>query len=91
MPSEAENLLTQLNKSVTDRLSMLFRTAHALAKHGRPFSDFVWLTALHEAKGLQVGNTYRNDKRCQEFIKKAIAEPSDVKLEWNSPKLNFLQ
>lgn len=42
--STAAKALSKLNEAQTERLSILFRTVHGLAKHGRPFTDFVWLT-----------------------------------------------
>ena len=53
--SIAEKSLIQLNDSVYLHLSRLFRTAHALAKHGRPFSDFSWQCDMDQAKGLDIG------------------------------------
>lgn len=68
----AHKMLVQMNKKTMEQLEILFRSAHALAKHGRPYSDFKWLCMLDEAKGLKLGSTYRNDKRCRDFVK-AIA------------------
>ena len=68
----AHKMLVQMNKKTMEQLEILFRLAHALAKHGRPYSDFKWLCMLDEAKGLKLGSTYRNDKRCRDFVK-AIA------------------
>ena len=33
------NMLVHLNKSLTDKLTLNFRTVPALAKHRRPFTD----------------------------------------------------
>ena len=50
------------------RLALLFRNAHAIAKAGgRPFSDMEWMCAPDEKKGLDVGASYRTDKKCCEF------------------------
>ena len=37
-----------MNKKTMEQLEILFRSAHALAKHGRPYSDFKWLCMLDE-------------------------------------------
>ena len=63
----AKKLVETLNKQVFNRLTMLFRNAHALAKTRRPFTDFTWLCDLDEKKGLDIGATYRNDKQAQSF------------------------
>lgn len=78
--SEAEKMVESLNKSVFDKLSNLMRTAHAIAKHSRPFTDCVWIGELDERKGITLGNTYRNDKACREFIK-AIAGVENQKFK----------
>ncbi|XP_070560509.1 zinc finger protein 862-like isoform X1 [Ptychodera flava] len=70
--TEAEKCIQQMNHQVFDRLTILFRTAHAIAYHSRPFLDMIWMCNLDEKKGINVGNTYRNDKQCKQFIE-AIA------------------
>ena len=44
-PRETEGalLLRQLNKQQIEKMTVLFRNAHALAKRGKPFSDFEWI------------------------------------------------
>ncbi|XP_013387851.1 zinc finger protein 862 [Lingula anatina] len=78
--SSAEKCLQNLNQAAFDRLSILFRNAHAIAMHSCSFKQFVWLADLDEEKGLTVGKTYRNDKQCKIFIK-AIAEVERQKIE----------
>ncbi|OWF54241.1 Zinc finger protein 862 [Mizuhopecten yessoensis] len=58
----AAKSLVLLDKSRVGKLCTLFRTAHGMAKSGRPYTDFVWLCSLNEANGLDIGKTYRNDK-----------------------------
>ena len=48
-----------------EKIEIKFRTAHALAKKSRPFTDFNWMCDLDSKKGLDVGATYRNDKQAQ--------------------------
>lgn len=66
--SGALTLLRTLNKGATDKLMLMFRTVHALGKHNRPLTDFLWLCSLDEAKGLAVGQTYCNDMKAAEFM-----------------------
>ena len=67
---------------------MLFRNAHAIAKAGRPFSDMEWMCALDEKKGLDVGASYRTDKKCCEFIH-CIAEEQRLGLQAQIQSNNF--
>ena len=69
----AEKALQKMNEEVFAKLEKLFRTCHAMAKHNRPFSDFVWQCQLDKAKGLDVGATYINDKSARSSTQ-AIAE-----------------
>ena len=57
-----------MNKSAFQKLSMLFRNAHFIAKSGRPYTDYVGLCKLDKAKGLDIGDTYITDKYCQIFV-----------------------
>ena len=54
-------------KSVIDKLTVLFKNAHALSLAGRPFSDFECMCQLDTVKGLDIGKTYLNCKRAKEF------------------------
>ncbi|KAL5466710.1 hypothetical protein EMCRGX_G030858 [Ephydatia muelleri] len=68
--------------------ALLFRNAHAIAKAGRPFSDMEWMCALDEKKGLDVGASYRTDKKCCEFIH-CIAEEQRLGLQAQIQSNNF--
>eukprot|EP00731_Ephydatia_muelleri_P034936 Em0087g5a len=59
---------------------VLFRNAHAYAKAGRPFTDMEWMCALDEKKGLDMGMSYRTDKKCCEFIQ-CIADKQQAILQ----------
>ena len=67
--SAASKALLSLKKCHKDRLMHLFRTAHALAKHSRPFTDFVWQCKLDTMKNIDIGESYQSDKACREFVK----------------------
>ena len=74
--SDVAKCVQQLNKSLFAKLSILFKTAHALAKHDRPFRDLGWISILDESKGLEVGPSYRTDEKAAEFVN-AIDTDSD--------------
>lgn len=88
----AEKALQQLNADIFEKLLLLFRNAHALAKHDRPYSEFAWLCQLDKRKGLNVGETYLNDKNCKIFIHAiALHERQKIKQEIeNSPLVSIL-
>ena len=60
-------MLTTLNSQTFNRLCRMFRTCHALGKHARPYTDFVWACDVDKRKGLDVGTSYRNDKQARIF------------------------
>jgi hypothetical protein len=53
----AQKTVESLNKAVINKLTILFKSVHALCLAGRPFSDFVWMSKLDQAKGLDIGQT----------------------------------
>ena len=85
--SIAEQSIQKMNRAVFNKVDKLFRNAHSIAKNNRPFSDYVWMATLDERKGLILGQTYRNEKACKEFIHSianmekdnVMAEMKDVK------------
>ena len=62
--SAAEKAMNSLTKAQNDKLLLLFRNAHALAKKARPYTEFTYLTQLDKAKGLNIGNQYLTNKKC---------------------------
>lgn len=75
-PSEAPAYKAKLslNKAVYAKLSILFRTTHALNVKARPANDYIWMNELHKSNGLDVGDRYStNVKNCTEFAS-AIAD-----------------
>ena len=66
--SQAEKIIVQMNQAMFQKLSKLFRNAHAIAKHARLFANFQWMADLDEAKGIDLGKTYLNDKNCRVFV-----------------------
>ena len=53
--SFAEKTLSSLNRAQSAKMDKLFRTTHAIAKKGRPFTDYVWMCDLDEMKGIDIG------------------------------------
>ena len=80
-------IIGSVQQAQMSQLALLFRNAHAIAKAGRPFTDMEWMCAQ---KGLDVGVSYRSDKKCSEFIQ-CIAEEQQASLEGSvqSGKLLF--
>ena len=65
----AERALQSMNEQNFNKLRILFRVAHSIAKKNRPFQDYIWSLDLHEAMhGISLGETYRNIKACRNFV-----------------------
>ena len=47
-----------LNKAMYAKLSILFRTTHALNVKARPANDYIWMNELHKSNGLDGGDRY---------------------------------
>ena len=84
----AEAALASLNKAQTDRLQKLFRSAHAIAKKGRPFTDFEWMCELDTKKGVEIGETYHNRKQARNFVQ-FIAADEREKVQDSMKGANF--
>ncbi|XP_060565330.1 uncharacterized protein LOC132724477 [Ruditapes philippinarum] len=68
MNSDAGKSLKMLKQAERHKVVYLFRNAHAVAKQNRPISDYKWLCEVDQAKKLDIGNTYVNDKAAVDFI-----------------------
>ena len=66
--SKSDIALKMLSNDVRTKVGKLIRNAYAIAKNGRPRTDFIWMAKLDEKKGLDVGNIHRRDKSCREFV-----------------------
>ena len=68
-PSDAPTLKARLslNKALFPKLQHLFPTVHTINIKGIPHNDYEWLGELDVAKGLDIGDHYRNHFACQEF------------------------
>ena len=66
--SEAGKALISIKEKERKRLQLLFRNAHATIKHNKSMRDYVWMVKLDKIKGLDVGETYANQKACGLFV-----------------------
>ena len=66
--SKAGKTLNLLHQAKRHKLAYLFRNAHAVAKQNMPLSDYQWLCDIDKAKGLDVGDTYLNQKAALKFL-----------------------
>ena len=63
----SEKSLEKMCHHTFKQMCHLFRNAHALAKKGRPFTDFVWMAELDKKKDVNIGTDYINDKQAATF------------------------
>ncbi|XP_070574155.1 uncharacterized protein [Ptychodera flava] len=87
--SSAEMALQKMNESVFSKLTNLFRNAHSICVNSRSFKDYVWMSSLDVMKGVEVGETYRNDKACRQFIT-AISQVERERLQNETSDNKFI-
>uniref|UniRef100_A0A670YFN1 Sperm flagellar 2 n=1 Tax=Pseudonaja textilis TaxID=8673 RepID=A0A670YFN1_PSETE len=63
-----QQMLKNMSKTTLKKIENLFRTCHAIAKTGRPFTDLDWISKLDDMKGVDIGSIFRNDKAARIFI-----------------------
>ncbi|XP_074851770.1 zinc finger protein 862-like [Carettochelys insculpta] len=66
--ASTEQMLKSMSKVTLGRIENIFRTCHAIAKCGRPFTDIDWMCKLDDMKGVDVGSMFRNGKSARTFI-----------------------
>uniref|UniRef100_A0A674HYF3 Sperm flagellar 2 n=1 Tax=Terrapene triunguis TaxID=2587831 RepID=A0A674HYF3_9SAUR len=66
--ASTEQMLKSMSKVTLGRIENIFRTCHAIAKCGRPFTDLDWMCKLDDMKGVDIGYMFRNDKSARTFI-----------------------
>ncbi|XP_074876000.1 zinc finger protein 862-like [Buteo buteo] len=66
--ASAEQMLKSMNSITLGRVENIFRTCHAIAKSGHPFTDLDWMCKLDDMKGVDIGSVFRNDKSARMFI-----------------------
>jgi hypothetical protein len=62
--TEGHKTLVKLNEQIQKQ----FINVHAIVKHNRPISDFVWLNDLDKAKGFDYGQVYNNQSTDIQFL-----------------------
>ena len=82
-PTKAPIVKTVRKMNIADeeRITRLFRNAHALAKNNRPYSDFKWMNDLDRAKGLDVQDRYDNSKYGKLFTSYIAKTEMDALIE----------
>ena len=86
--SLAEKTLQKITQANFQRLQLSFNTYHTLAKHNRPFTDFLWQCALDDKKKVDIGISYRSDKEAHTFVH-YIAEVERMNLVSDLKKAKF--
>lgn len=66
--ASAEQMLKSMNSITLGRVENIFRTCHAIAKSGRPFTDLDWTCKLDDMKRVDIDSVFRNDKSARMFI-----------------------
>lgn len=67
-PATTKQMLKNISKVTLGRIENIFRTCHAIAKTGRPFTDLDWMCKLDDMKGVDIGSIFRSDKAARIFI-----------------------
>ncbi|XP_074934828.1 sperm flagellar protein 2 isoform X1 [Phalacrocorax aristotelis] len=86
--ASAEQMLKSMNSVTLGRVENIFRTCHAIAKFGRPFTDLDWMCKLDDMKGVDIGSLFRNEKSAKMFIH-FIAEVERRELKEKLEKCKF--
>ena len=60
--------LLSMSKGVSQKMERLFDIAYFVAKREMPFTSFPHLCKLEMKHGVELGNTYINDKACKTFV-----------------------
>lgn len=72
MTSKEESVISQalsrMDEKTQERLCKLFRWAYTIAYAEFGFTDFQLLLNVEKAHGVDLGETYANDKACRSFI-----------------------
>ncbi|XP_072215653.1 sperm flagellar protein 2 [Excalfactoria chinensis] len=66
--ASADQMLKSTNSITIGRVESTFRTCHAIAKSGWPFTDLDWICKLGDVKGTDIGSVFRNGKSKRMFV-----------------------
>ncbi len=61
-------VLRNMTQRVHDQMVILFNAAYSVGKNEKPFTDYTEMCVLLKKIGNDIGSSYHNDKRCQEFV-----------------------
>ena len=81
--------MRHLNEEAVSKLEKLFDVAYFVAKLEMPFTMYPQLCQLEQKHGIELGQTYRTDKACKNFIM-AISEEIKGELGEQIQKARFL-
>ena len=81
--------LKQLNKEVASKLEKLFDIAYFVAQMEMRFTTYLHLCLLEKKHAVELGQTYRNDRACKDFIV-AISDQFKNKIGEQLQRAQFL-
>lgn len=67
-PSSLELGFQRMDSNTIEKMEKLFRSAFYLVIKERPYSDFPDVLELQALNGVEIGETYRNEKAGKEFV-----------------------
>lgn len=85
--TEIAKAMYRLSDEEKKKMAVLFNTAYAVAKNGKPFSDYLYLYELNKLNGLDFGGQYNNIHACENFIE-AISQTYREKIRDEILKTN---
>lgn len=80
--------LANMSTDILSKMCKLFNIAYFVAWHEMPFTKFAEICRLHTKNGLNLGETYMNDKECSIFVK-CIAAVERNKIRKHLHQANF--
>ena len=86
--TEGHKTLVKLNEQIQKQVINKVRNVHAIVKHNRPISDFIWLNDLDKSKGFDYGQVYHNQSAATQLLE-SIANVERNKLKDLLPKVIF--
>ena len=60
--------LLSMSEEISQKMERLFDIAYFVSKREMPFTTFPHLCKLEMKHGVELGNTYINDKACKTFV-----------------------
>ena len=86
--TEGHKTLVKLNEQIQKQVIIKVRNVHAIVKHNRPISDFIWLNDLDKSKGFDYGQVYHNQSAATQLLE-SFANVERNKLKDLLPKVIF--